>query len=83
MKPPSKCRKQPNRPARPPSAFTPEGKHRVLAVGPDVTVPLATRHKVISLVTVRYLREFGARSKMQGSTLVALLAFPVPSMAIR
>ena len=66
-----------------PSAFTPEGKHRVLAVGPDVTVPLATRHKVISLVTVRYLREFGARSKMQGSTLVALLAFPVPSMAIR
>jgi hypothetical protein len=55
------------------------GKHRVYGVGPDVTLPIATKKKLISLVNVRYLWETGARVKTQGQSLVITAMFPVPS----
>ena len=54
-------------------------KHRVYAVGPDVTVPIAARKRLISLVNIRYLWETGARVKTQGSSLIITATFPVPS----
>ena len=36
------------------------GKHEVLAYGPDVTLPIATKSKLIALVNIRYLWETGA-----------------------
>ena len=59
------------------------GKHRVWGVGPDVTVPFATRSKLIALVNVRYLWEAGARVKTQGNALFLTATFPVPSVPIK
>jgi hypothetical protein len=57
-------------------------KHRVWGVGPDVTIPIATKSKLISLVNVRYLWETGARMTTQGDSLVVTATFPVPSIKI-
>jgi hypothetical protein len=58
------------------------GKHRVWAFGPDVTVPIAAKSKLISLVNVRYLWETGARVKTEGQSLVVTVTLPVPSIPI-
>ena len=52
-------------------------EHRVWAVGPDVTIPIGTRTRLISLVNVRYLFEQGARMKTQGNTLVITTTIPM------
>jgi hypothetical protein len=58
------------------------GKHRVWGFGPDVTLPVATKSKLIALVTLRYFWETGARVKTEGQTFVATATFPVPSVKI-
>jgi len=59
-----------------------DAKHKVFAFGPDVTLPVASRTKLFALVTIRYLWESGATSKTQGSTLVVMTTFPIPSLNI-
>ena len=51
-------------------------KHRVFGIGPDVTMPIAVKKKLIALVNVRYLIEQGARIKTQGNTLIITSTFP-------
>jgi len=58
-------------------------KHRVFAVGPDVTLPVASKSKLYSLVNLRYLWETGARSKTQGSSLVVTATVPIPSIKLK
>jgi hypothetical protein len=58
------------------------GKHKVWGFGPDVTMPIATKSTLISLVNVRYFWEAGAQLKTQGQSLVITAAFPVPSVKI-
>jgi hypothetical protein len=58
------------------------GKHRVWGFGPDVTIPVATKTKLISFVNVRYLWEAGARTKTEGQSLVVTATFPLPSITI-
>jgi hypothetical protein len=57
-------------------------KHRVFGFGPDVTIPLATKSSLISLVNVRYFWETGAQLKTEGQSLVVTATFPVPSIKI-
>src|SRR4029079_8420377 len=52
-------------------------KHRVFGFGPDVTIPIATSTRLISLVNVRYLWETGARIKTQGNSFLLTATFPV------
>jgi hypothetical protein len=56
--------------------------HRVWGIGPDVTVPIATKTKLIALVNARYLWEQGARVKTQGQTLMITTTFPVGGVKI-
>jgi hypothetical protein len=58
------------------------GKHKVWGFGPDVTLPLATKSKLIALVNVRYFWEAGVQLKTQGQSLVVTATFPVPSVKI-
>ena len=58
------------------------GRHRVYALGPDVTIPIARKSKLISLVNVRYLWEVGARIKTEGPSLLLTTTFPLPSIKI-
>jgi hypothetical protein len=57
-------------------------KHRVWGLGPDVTIPIATKTKLISLINVRYFWETGARIKTQGQSLVVTATFPVGGIEI-
>ena len=59
------------------------GKHRVYGLGPDLTIPIATKSKLIALLNVRYFWETGARVKTEGDTLVITTTFPVPSVKIK
>ena len=56
--------------------------HRVWGIGPDVTIPIATKTKLISLINVRYLWETGARTKTQGQSLLITSTFPVGGIKI-
>ena len=57
-------------------------KHSVFALGPDVTLPVATKKKLYALVNVRYFWEMGARTKTQGQTLTITATFPIPSVKL-
>jgi len=57
-------------------------KHRVWGVGPEVTIPIATKTKLISLVNVRYLWEQGAQVKTQGQTFMITNTIPVGGIRI-
>jgi hypothetical protein len=57
-------------------------RHRVFGIGPDVTIPIATKKKLISLINVRYLIEQGARVKTQGHTLMITNTIPVGGIRI-
>jgi arylsulfatase A-like enzyme len=50
--------------------------HRVWGIGPEVTIPIATKSKLISLVNVRYLWETGTQFKTQGQSLLVTTTFP-------
>jgi hypothetical protein len=58
------------------------GKHRVWGIGPDVTIPIATKTRLISLVNVRYLWEQGARLKTQGQTFMITNTVPIGGVRI-
>ena len=60
-----------------------QNKHRVLAFGPDVTLPVASKSKLFTLVNIRYLWEAGARVKTQGETLAVTATFPIPSVRLK
>lgn len=57
-------------------------KHRVFGIGPEATIPIATKTKLIALVTGRYLWESGARSMVEGQTFLVTVTFPIPSVDI-
>jgi hypothetical protein len=57
-------------------------KHRVWGIGPEITIPIATKTKLISLVNVRYLWETGARFKTQGQSFLVTSTFPIGGIAI-
>lgn len=52
------------------------------AVGPEVTLPIPVKRKLVGMVTLRYLWELGTRSTTQGRTFVGILTVPIPSIVI-
>ena len=58
------------------------GKHEVFGFGPAVTVPLASKTRLVALVNVRYLWEFGARTWTEGQALMITATFPIPSIPL-
>jgi arylsulfatase A-like enzyme len=60
----------------------PDERHRVIGIGPEVTIPIATKSTLISLVNLRYLWETGTRFKTQGQSLVMTATFPVGGIKI-
>ena len=57
-------------------------RHRVYGVGPELTIPIATKKKLIGFVNARYLWETGARTTLEGSTFVLTATFPIPSISL-
>lgn len=59
------------------------GKHRVYGVGPELTLPLATKKTLYGFLNARYFWEFGAESTLEGNTFVLTLTFPIPSVPLQ
>jgi len=59
------------------------GKNRVYGIGPELTVPLATKSTLFGFLNLRYFWETGARSSLQGNTFVATVSFPIPSIPLQ
>jgi hypothetical protein len=57
-------------------------RHRVFGFGPEVTIPIATKTKLLSLVNVRYMWETGAQLKTQGQTFIITNTIPVGGIKI-
>ncbi|MGE0863162.1 MAG: transporter [Vicinamibacterales bacterium] len=57
-------------------------RHRVWGIGPEVTIPIATKTRLISLINVRYLWEQDARLKTQGQTLLITNTIPIGGVRI-
>ena len=58
-------------------------KHRVFGVGPEVTIPIATKKKLIAFLNLRYFWEFGARTTLEGNTFTFTATFPIPSVPLQ
>jgi hypothetical protein len=66
-------------PLLPPGALSLVGRHRVFGLGPELTLPIPINNKLVAIVNVRYVHEFGARTKTQGDTITLTITFPIPS----
>ena len=60
-----------------------DGKNRVYAIGPEISVPLASSSKLYGFLNARYFWEFDAESTTEGETLVVSLTFPLPSIPLQ
>ena len=58
------------------------GKHQVYGIGPELTLPLATKKTLYGFLNARYFWEFGAESTLEGNTFVLTLTFPIPSVPL-
>ncbi len=63
-------------------ADLPIGKHRVYGVGPEITIPIATKKKIFAFLNARYLWELGARTTLEGTTLNVSAVIPIPSVPL-
>ena len=58
-------------------------RQKVFGVGPELTIPIATKKKLIGFLTARYFWETGARSTLEGQTFVFQATFPIPSVKLQ
>jgi hypothetical protein len=58
------------------------GKNRVAGLGPEVTVPIATKQTVYGFLTARYHWEIGARTTTQGGAFNVLLVLPLKPIKV-
>ena len=68
--------------------FTPPGgqildRHRVYGIGPEITIPLASKSKLYGFLNLRYFWETGARTTLEGDTFLVTFSFPVPSIPLQ
>jgi hypothetical protein len=64
-----------------PGIFVP-GKNKAFALGPEVTIALASKTKVYGFVKVNYEWEVYARTTTQGSEFSITASFPIPSIPL-
>jgi len=58
-------------------------RNRVFAFGPEISVPLASQSKLYGFFNIRFLFESGARSTLEGTTLVVTFTFPSSSIPLQ
>jgi hypothetical protein len=59
------------------------GKHRVYGIGPEVSIPLKSSNALYGFLGLRYLFETGAKTALEGNTLVVALTVPIPSISLQ
>lgn len=61
----------------------PVRKNRAYSLGPEISIPIATKKKLITILTFRYEWEFGARTSLEGESFSFLATFPIPSAPLQ
>jgi hypothetical protein len=59
------------------------GRHEVYGIGPELTLPLASKSKLYGFANLRYFWETGAKSTLEGETFLLTLSFPIPSISLQ
>jgi hypothetical protein len=59
-----------------------QGRNRVAALGPEVSIPIATRQTVYGFLTARYQWEMGARTTTQGNAFNVLVVLPLKPIKV-
>ena len=59
-----------------------QGKNRVAALGPEVTIPIATKQTVYGFVTAKYQWEMGAHTTTQGDAFNVLVVLPLKPIKV-
>ena len=59
------------------------GKNRGFGVGPEVTLPLATKKTLWGFLNLRYLWEFGVRNSVEGNNFIATLSIPLGGIPLQ
>ncbi len=65
-----------------PPAFQP-AKHQGFGVGPELSIPIASKRKLYGFLNFRYFWETGVRNSLEGNTLVVTGSFPIPSLSLQ
>jgi hypothetical protein len=65
-----------------PPIFQP-AKHQGFGVGPEVSIPIASKRKLYGFLNFRYLWETGVRNNLEGNLFVLTASFPIPSLSLR
>jgi hypothetical protein len=60
-----------------------QGKNRATAIGPELTIPLATKNTLYGFFTFRYEFEVYARTATQGNAMVMSAVFPFKPIKLR
>lgn len=59
------------------------GKNRGFGIGPEFTLPLATKETLFGFLNVRYLWEFNVQNSVEGNVLIVTLSFPWGGIALQ
>ena len=54
-----------------------------LSVGPEVSIPIASKRKLYGFLNFRYLWETGVRNNLEGNLFVLTASFPIPSVSLQ
>ena len=65
-----------------PPIFQP-AKHQGFGVGPEVSIPIASKRKLYGFLNFRYLWETGVRNNLEGNLFVVTASFPIPSPSLQ
>jgi hypothetical protein len=65
-----------------PPGFQP-AKHQGFGVGPEVSIPIASKSKLYGFLNLRYLLETGVRNSLEGNMFVLTASFPIPSISLQ
>jgi hypothetical protein len=60
-----------------------QGKNRAAAVGPELTIPLATKNTLYGFFTFRYEFEIYVRTTTQGNALIMTAVFPFKPIKLK
>lgn len=65
-----------------PTVFQPT-QHQGFGVGPEVSIPIASKRKLYGFLNFRYLWETGVRNNLEGNLFVVTASFPIPSPSLQ
>ena len=58
----------------------PIGKNRVFGIGPQLSIPIPIKKKLVAFIDARYIWDIAARTDLLAQSLIIAVTFPIPSI---